>query len=166
MTDGQKRCIETLDAPLVVAAGAGSGKTFTLTQRIVHALQEGFVDDIDQILAITFTNKAAGELKSRIKSQLRACGLVEQALKVDNAWISTIHRMCARILRAHAIELGIDPQFQIVEQSQLDAMMQQAVDEVLEMSQHEGDIDIDALFAEYGIRSFNRDAENTGNRAR
>ena len=100
LTSGQQACIQTLDRPLVVAAGAGSGKTFTLTQRIAYALESGALDDIGRVCAITFTNKAAGELKARIKAELRARGMTEQALKVDDAWISTIHGMCARILRA------------------------------------------------------------------
>ena len=111
LTSGQQACIRTLDRSLVVAAGAGSGKTFTLTQRIAYALESGALDDIERVCAITFTNKAAGELKARIKAELRARGLADQALKVDDAWISTIHGMCARILRAHALELDLDPAF-------------------------------------------------------
>ena len=116
--EGQLRCVKTLDAPVAVSAGAGSGKTFTLTQRIAWALLPGsgadgapFLEGIDQVLAITFTDKAAGEIKSRVKATLAAEGMAAQALKVDDAWISTIHGMCSRILRMHATELGIDPAF-------------------------------------------------------
>ena len=69
---GQLQCVKTLDAPLVVSAGAGSGKTFTLTQRLAWALMEGsapdggaFLDGIEQVMAITFTEKAAGEWPTR-----------------------------------------------------------------------------------------------------
>lgn len=159
---GQKKCIETLDRSLVVAAGAGSGKTFTLTKRIVHAIESGAVDGIERVCAITFTNKAAGELKSRIKSELRACGLTEQALKVDEAWVSTIHGMCARILRAHAIELDIDPKFKMADATFVQRMQARAVDDVLRMAAGQGDdmpagwpsrAAVDALFAEYPARS-------------
>lgn len=154
LTEGQRACIQTLDRPLVVAAGAGSGKTFTLTKRIVHALQSGYVTDIDQVCAITFTKKAAGELKSRIKAELRACGLVDQALKVDEAWISTIHGMCARILRAHAIELGIRPDFVVGEGAEVRELLNQAVETVLVQAQVESSSPaIDALFREYRARS-------------
>ena len=98
LTPGQKKCVDTLVGPVAVSAGAGSGKTFTLTRRIVHSLECGFVSGIDEVLAITFTSKAAGEIKSRVKGALRAGGLTEQALKTDEAWISTIHGMCSRIL--------------------------------------------------------------------
>lgn len=154
LTEGQQRCVDTLDRPLVVAAGAGSGKTFTLTQRIVGAFERGFVSDIDEVCAITFTKKAAGELKSRIKAELRARGFTGQALRVDEAWVSTIHGMCARILRAHAIELGLDPSFKVAEGAQVEAYLSQAVDSVLVAAQAEGSPRLDALFAEYPARSF------------
>ena len=128
---GQEKCIRTLDKPIVVAAGAGSGKTFTLTRRIVGALESGYVDDIGQVCAITFTNKAAAELKSRVKSALRASGMAEQALKADDAWISTIHGMCARILRAHAVELDLDPSFAMADEAQVRQFLDEAVDQVL-----------------------------------
>ena len=123
-----------LVGPVDVSAGAGSGKTFTLTERIAHALVDpaSGVDDIDQILAITFTNKAAAELKGRVRSTLRAQGLFDQARKVDGAWISTIHGMCSRILRANALEIGIDPGFTVMEDSS--EILGQAIEEVLEES--------------------------------
>ena len=154
LTAGQQRCVDTLEQPLVVAAGAGSGKTFTLTKRIVNALAHGYVNDIDEICAITFTKKAAGELKSRIKAELRACDLIEQALKVDEAWISTIHGMCARILRAHAIELEIDPAFTVAEGATVSNYLSRAVETVLlEAQASESSPRIDALFDEYAARS-------------
>ena len=125
----QKRIVETLEGPLFVAAGAGSGKTFTLTQRIMYALRPGskpceqwadpqvpeaFLDSIDQVLAITFTEKAAEELKERIRKALLEEGLAAEAEKVDSAWISTIHGMCARIIRARAFDLGVDPAFAVI----------------------------------------------------
>lgn len=137
-TPAQKASIEHVNGPLLISAGAGSGKTFTLTRRIAWALTPGsagegraFVDDIDQVLAITFTEKAAREIKARVRSTLRQEGLVEQALKVDAAWISTIHGMCSRILKEHALSLGMDPAFSIVgEQEQrdlLDACIEEAI---------------------------------------
>lgn len=126
----QERIVKTLEGPLFVSAGAGSGKTFTLTQRIMYALRPGskpqgqwadpqvpepFLDSIDQVLAITFTEKAAEELKERIRAALIDEGMDAEAAKVDNAWISTIHGMCSRIIRAHALDLGLDPAFGVAE---------------------------------------------------
>ncbi len=130
----QLEIVKTLDQPLFVSAGAGSGKTFTLTRRILWALTPGsgpFIQSIDQVLAITFTTKAAAELRERIRSALIAEGMMAEALKVDDAWISTIHGMCARILRAHALELGVDPEFAVAGEDRASELMDQALNQVL-----------------------------------
>lgn len=128
----QLQIVKTLDRPLFVSAGAGSGKTFTLTRRIVYALspESGpFVEHLDQVLAITFTKDAAAEIRDRVRRALIDEGMDEEALTVDDAWISTIHGMCSRILRAHALELGIDPEFKVL--TDTDELMDQAVEHVL-----------------------------------
>ena len=128
----QLQVVKTLDCPLFVSAGAGSGKTFTLTRRIVYALspESGpFVEHLDQVLAITFTKDAAAEIRDRVRRALIEEGMDEEALTVDDAWISTIHGMCSRILRAHALELGIDPEFTVL--TDTDELMDQAVEHVL-----------------------------------
>ena len=155
LTPDQKDCVRAIDRALVVAAGAGSGKTFMLKHRIATALEGGYVSDIDDICAITYTKKAAGEMKSRIKAELRLRGLTEQALRVDEAWISTIHGMCSRILRSHAIELGIDPAFTIADEDVLKTYRALAIEQVLSSEQEGGSSpQIDALFSEYKARSF------------
>ena len=90
----QRKIAETLDAPLFVQAGAGSGKTFTLTRRVAWALSDGsgeggapFLESMSQVLIITFTNAAAREIKERVRSTLRDAGMNEHALQVDSAWI-------------------------------------------------------------------------------
>lgn len=140
---GQRAVVERLDEPLFVSAGAGSGKTFTLTARLAHALSEGsapdggrYLDSIEQALVITFTDAAALEIKERVRAALREAGesdplLREESLKVDGAWISTIHGMCSRILHRHAIELGIDPRFEVCEGSVAEALHAQALEEVM-----------------------------------
>ena len=128
----QLQVVKTLDRPLFVSAGAGSGKTFTLTRRIVYALspESGpFVEHLDQVLAITFTKDAAAEIRDRVRCALIEEGMDEEALTVDDAWISTIHGMCSRILRAHALELGIDPEFTVL--TDTDELMDQAVEHAL-----------------------------------
>ena len=140
---GQRSVVERLDEPLFVAAGAGSGKTFTLTARLVHALSEGsaadggrYLSSIDEALVITFTEAAALEIKERVRQALREAGeddphLYAEALKVDGAWISTIHGMCARILRRHGIELGLDPGLVVGEGSVVEALEARATEEVM-----------------------------------
>ena len=158
LTIGQEKCVNTLDKPLAVSAGAGSGKTFTLTRRIVHALESGYLTDIDQVLAITFTSKAAGEIKSRVKGALRAGGMAEQALKTDEAWISTIHGMCSRILRAHALELGLDPAFKVADEATVRTLLDASLEEVLggrddlvTVAEGVSPQRLDALFASFDV---------------
>lgn len=138
LNDAQRRIAATLDDPLFVEAGAGSGKTFTLTRRIAWALSPGsgadgrpFLDDIGQVLVITFTNAAAREIKERVRSTLRAAGMRDAALAVDSAWISTIHGMCRRILRRNALDLGIDPAFDVCSPHLSDTLLDQAIEEVV-----------------------------------
>ena len=158
---GQLACVTTLDAPVAVSAGAGSGKTFTLTQRIAWALMEGsakdggrYLNSIDEVLAITFTDKAAGEIKARVKSVLRAEGMAPEALKVDAAWISTIHGMCSRILHSHAVQLGLDPSFGVIDEAQAERLMDEAVEEALSgTNEFVEPCGTDALFKEFKARA-------------
>ena len=144
-TPGQEKTIKTLDKPLFVAAGAGSGKTFTLTQRIVWALKEGsgadgkpYLSSLDQALIITFTNAAATEIKERVREALEKEGLHSAALQVDDAWISTIHGMCSRILQIHALDLNLDPEFEIIDDMTRNQLVNISIEEVLrELSQDE-----------------------------
>ena len=163
----QEAIVKTLVGPLFVSAGAGSGKTFTLTQRIMYALRPGskpvglcadparpepFLDSIDQVLAITFTDKAAQELKERIRAALLAEGMEDQAARVDDAWISTIHGMCSRIVRAHALDLGIDPAFEIAQSA--DEMKRRAVEHVLRRvvtQDREGEGTYDSLLSAFPV---------------
>ena len=145
LNEGQLRIAKTLDEPLFVEAGAGSGKTFTLTQRVAWALCPGsgedgrpFLDDLGQVLVITFTEAAAREIRERVRSTLRRVGMVQEALAVDDAWISTIHGMCSRILHRHALDLGIDPDFQVVSGSEQEALLHGAIDAVVREAREDG----------------------------
>ncbi|MGI6217227.1 MAG: UvrD-helicase domain-containing protein [Coriobacteriales bacterium] len=130
-TDKQEECITFTGNRLVISAAAGTGKTFTLTQKIAWMMENGQIDSIDQVLAITFTNKAAGEIKARVRSTLRAHGMYDQALLVDGAWISTIHGMCSRMLKAHAVEAGIDPGFTVIDDFTAGQLLEASIEEAL-----------------------------------
>ena len=161
LNNSQRDVVLRLDEPLFVAAGAGSGKTFTLTARLVHALSKGsdedggrYLNSIDEALVITFTKAAAMEIKDRVRGALRQAGeedphLREESLRVDGAWISTIHGMCSRILKRHGVELGIDASFEVCEGSVAEALLARALDEVLTKAQEEGAYD--ALFSEFPL---------------
>ena len=160
LNDEQRAIATTLDHPIFVEAGAGSGKTFTLTQRIAWALSEGsgtdgapFVDDLSQVLVITFTKAAAREIKERVRSTLRAVGLRDAALQVDSAWISTIHGMCTRILRRHALDLGLDPDFRVASGNEENELYNRALIEVAGEAFHDPQTpaDLRKAFEEYEL---------------
>ena len=90
MNERQKEAVQTINGPLLLMAGAGSGKTRVLTHRIAYLIEEKMVNPWN-ILAITFTNKAAKEMKSRVTDLLGTKG--------EDVWVSTFHSMCVRILR-------------------------------------------------------------------
>ena len=134
LTANQQKAVECAGRPLFIQAGAGTGKTFTLTKRLAYGLsdQSGpLLKSVDNVLTITFTNKAAAELLGRVRAELRAQGLADAALLIDGAWISTIHGMCNRILGAHALEAGIDPGMPLLSNEDAGSLLQQAVDEAL-----------------------------------
>ncbi|HEU5212502.1 MAG TPA: UvrD-helicase domain-containing protein, partial [Gaiellaceae bacterium] len=93
-----------------VSAGAGTGKTAVLVERFVRAVCDEGVD-VDSMLVITYTKRAAGELRSRIRSELHARGRHDLARELDGAWISTIHGFCNRLLKAYPFQAGLDPRF-------------------------------------------------------
>ena len=99
----QKACFQT-EGPVLILAGAGSGKTRVITHRIAYLIEECEVSPWN-ILAITFTNKAAGEMRERV-DQILGGG-------AQGVWISTFHSMCVRILRRHIDLLGYEPSFVI-----------------------------------------------------
>jgi ATP-dependent helicase/nuclease subunit A len=100
-----------------VSAGAGTGKTKVLVERFARAVcDEGI--DVESILVITYTEKAAGELRSRIRAGLIERGRPDLARELDGAWISTIHGFCHRLLRSHPFAAGVDPRFRVLDESQ------------------------------------------------
>ncbi|QWQ39440.1 UvrD-helicase domain-containing protein [Gemella sp. zg-570] len=109
MNENQKKAILTTEGPLMIIAGAGSGKTRVITQRIAYLIYEKKVYE-NNILAITFTNKAAKEMKERIYN------IVGETSKY--IWINTFHSMCVRILREHIENLGYNKNFTILDSSE------------------------------------------------
>ena len=100
-----------------VSAGAGTGKTTVLVERFVRAVCEEGID-VESLLVITYTERAAGELRGRIRARLNELGRHDLARSLDGAWISTIHGFCLRLLKAHPFAAGLDPRFRILDESQ------------------------------------------------
>jgi len=104
LNDNQIKAVETVNGPLLVVAGAGSGKTRVLTYRYAHLVQKYNINT-DSILAITFTKKAAEEMKQRISELL--------SLDIPPIWVTTFHSACAKILRRHISRIGFSNSFSI-----------------------------------------------------
>lgn len=107
LNDMQRAAVEALDGPVLVLAGAGTGKTRALTTRIAHLLNTGTARP-NEVLAVTFTNKAAREMKSRIGAQV---GQVIEGMP----WLGTFHSLCVKILRRHAELVGLKSSFTILD---------------------------------------------------
>ncbi len=113
-----------------VSAGAGTGKTSVVVERFVRAVcDEGL--DVESILVITYTRKAAAELRSRIRVALGERGRPELARRLDGAWISTIHGFCNRLLKSHPFAAGLDPRFRELDEAQSAVLRSEAFDAAL-----------------------------------
>jgi len=121
LNPAQKQAVEHTDGPLLVFAGAGSGKTRVLTRRIANLVQNHRVHPAN-ILAVTFTNKAAAEMRSRVAALL--------GRNINGMWIATFHSACVRILRAHATDLGYSSQFAIYDSSDSKAVMKRVYKQI------------------------------------
>ncbi len=150
-TAEQLVAIERREGELLLDAGAGSGKTSVLVERFVRAVLEDDVD-VAAILTITFTDKAAAELRERIRERLRQLGADEAARATEGAFISTIHGFCARVLRANALAAGIDPGFAVLDQNQAERLADRAFDDGLDRVGRDEPGGVE-LIAAYGARA-------------
>lgn len=138
LNDAQREAVEGRE-DLIVTAGAGTGKTRTLVARYLGLLEAGL--PLRGILAITFTRKAAREMRNRLRQEIGqwlAAAPVEQRpfwqscyADLDTAYIGTIHSLCSRILRAHPAEAAIDPLFETLDESDAAILKNQVIDNTL-----------------------------------
>jgi ATP-dependent exoDNAse (exonuclease V) beta subunit len=131
LTPEQQRAVARRDCSLIVRAGAGTGKTTVLVERFVLAVIEDQVP-VESILAITFTEKAAAEMKTRVRRRFVELGERAHARAAEAAWISTVHGFCARVLRAHALSAGIDPNFRVLDALETERISADAFESALE----------------------------------
>src|SRR6188472_4086547 len=113
----QREAVLRIDGPLLILAGAGSGKTRVITYRIAYIIGDGHAKP-DEVLAVTFTNKAAGEMRARVESVLGG--------ERNGIWLSTFHALCARLLRREAPRIGLSRDFVIYDSSDQVAVVKQA----------------------------------------
>ncbi|PTX64426.1 ATP-dependent helicase/nuclease subunit A [Melghirimyces profundicolus] len=144
MTPDQTRAVESLDTDCIVSAGAGSGKTRVLVERFLRILEEHGEDPdiLERIVAITFTEKAATEMKDRVRQGLK--DRLENARKRDDTeaadrWyrllteaertrITTIHSFCTRLLRDFPVEAGVDPGFSVMDETEAGMLLRETVE--------------------------------------
>ena len=162
-TDAQTDAIQSTGQDLCVTASAGSGKTAVLVERVLHLVRECQVS-LERIVAITFTEKAAAEMKDRLRSECRDrehSGSQEEmerwrglARQIESARMSTIHAFCARLLRQYALDYRItpplDPDFTVVDDAEscllraevidtaIEALLEQPHEETLRLAAHYG----------------------------
>src|SRR5262245_11200973 len=138
-----------------VSAGAGTGKTKVLVERFARAVcDEGL--DVESVLVITYTEKAAGELRGRIRARLLEAERIDLARELDGAWISTIHGFCHRLLRSHAFAAGVDPRFRVLDESQGRVLRTEAFDAALDAFCAGDDPERLRLLAVYGAANLRR----------
>ncbi len=158
-TPDQQRAIASFDRNVIVVAGAGSGKTAVLVQRYLALLDAHPDWPLNALVAITFTEKAAGEMRDRVRQALEdrlTTATTDDARALwsarvgamDSARIDTFHSLCAAILRANAAEAGIDPRFGVLDEIDARILLDNVIDDALRALVAEGDAAV-RLFAEY-----------------
>src|SRR6202453_3652722 len=120
LNEAQREAVLATEGPLLVLAGAGTGKTRVITYRVAHLIEQGVPSS--SILAVTFTNKAAGVMKERISDLLRSSGRA-----AFDVWVSTFHSFCARLLRRESQHLGLPRDFAIYDDDDQAAAVKRAL---------------------------------------
>jgi ATP-dependent helicase/nuclease subunit A len=150
LTAEQQEAVRRRAEPILLSAAAGSGKTSVLVERFVQAVREDGLAPA-AVLAITFTERAAGELRSRVRARLLELGDREAARDTETAFIGTFHGFCARLLRAHSLPAGLDPEFEILDAGQSTRLRERAYEDSLVEFLAGGDTDAVDLLAAYGV---------------
>ncbi len=161
-TPEQAAAIAARDTDVFCEAGAGSGKTRVLVGRYCDAVCDDGVE-IDQILAFTFTERAAAELRQRIRAELsarshaakkggdeaRAAWLRARARETERAWVTTIHGFCRRLLGTHPVAAGLDPRFRVLDAPEAGRLRERAAREAIERLVADGDERLERVVAAY-----------------
>ena len=174
LTEQQRRAITTLGKHLCVDAGAGSGKTRVLVGRIVHILEERKAE-LPEIVAITFTRKAAAEMKERLRAAFHAKAPPDDPgemsywrdleRRIDTARISTIDSFCKGLLREHALALGLDPDFSVLADAESVLFQRNVVSETFLRLLDAGDDAAQRIATEHGVKAVSDTIESMLNQA-
>ncbi len=147
--DAQRRAIEyPIDIALKVVAGAGTGKTAVLTQRFIHIVEKHQIPP-QRILALTFTKKAAAEMRKRISDELLNRNLIERSQAPMLLWVGNYHSICLRLLRQYALAAGLDPSFDTLDETEQPLALEEVVKDFLDKKDAGADPDrFEALMIE------------------
>ncbi len=148
-TPEQRTAVEDRAGSRLLAANAGSGKTAVMVERFAGAVLEDDVA-VGAILALTFTEKAAGELRERIRRRFAALGRPDLAREAEGAQIGTIHGFCARVLRSHPLAAGLDPRFEVLDELAAQRLASGAFERALDTLVQERGAQAVDLAAAYG----------------
>ncbi|MHC4321276.1 MAG: UvrD-helicase domain-containing protein [Planctomycetota bacterium] len=140
LTDSQIKGVTITDRDLCVVAGPGSGKTRVLVERFANLVTTRKAS-INEILTLTFTEKAANEMKIRAAGLFEQKGMEQERQEIEFAYLSTIHSFCARLLRENAIEAVLDPQFRVMDELESGRLKEQALEKILNESADEKTLD-------------------------
>jgi len=164
LTDQQRRAVGARGISVALSAGAGCGKTFVLTERFLAELEPDGREGprLGQLVAITFTERAAREMRDRIraacKTRLLECPeqqvgyWLELLRDIDSARISTIHSFCGSLLRSHAVEGRLDPRFRVLDQAQADTLLHELLDGELRDRLARGDEAVIELVVQFSLK--------------
>jgi ATP-dependent exoDNAse (exonuclease V) beta subunit len=147
LSDLQRAAVLDGAPEVLVAAGAGSGKTSLLVAYFLRALLDDGLP-LDRLVAVTFTRKAAGEMVERIREKLEVLGRPDLARSLDSGAVGTIHSLCRRLLREHALEARVDPAFAVVEADAADLLKREAAAQAWEEAVLQADDGLLATLAE------------------
>ena len=150
LTAEQECAVARRRGGLLLAAGAGSGKTSVLVERFVRAVRDDGVAPAS-ILAITFTDRAAAELRERVRERLLALGEREAARDTEAAFVTTSHGFCMRVLLSHALLAGVDPRTEVLDEALAVRMRGRAFSLALREFQADGQAPAVDLLASYGL---------------
>jgi ATP-dependent helicase/nuclease subunit A len=154
LTQQQRDAVETIDKHVLVCAGAGSGKTHVLVERYIELLQRNQQLGVSNLVAVTFTRKAAAEMKTRLKSRFRDLMTDAQDVaddlqrsrwsqclsEIDSARIGTIHSLCESILKAFPVDAKIDPQFEVLSDLMQAELLVKCIDQAFrDIVEHDSD---------------------------
>ncbi len=154
-TSYQQQAISSDATDICVAAGAGSGKTGVLVERYLRLILESrrgtlapeLQASVENILVITFTDKATREMKARIVAALLAENLLDERRQIETAYISTIHGFCSRLLQENPFEAGVDPQFRVLEEPKAKRLFRKVYEDVVATAYGEEDEEFIELVA-------------------